>query len=56
MKDVNVIENLYVKRKDTHQYLDSSSGHCKKVSLTAKFGALIESGLVMPSLMRDVTN
>ena len=59
MKDGNIITDLYVKPTDTHQYLDSSSCHpyhCKKVSLTAKLFALIESVLIMPSFIRDVTN
>ena len=59
MKDGKIITDLYVKPTDTHQYLDSSSCHpyhCKKVSLTAKLFALIESVLIMPSFIRDVTN
>ena len=59
MKDGKIITDLYVKPTDTHQYLDSSSCHpyhCKKVSLTAKLFALIESVLMMPFLIKDITN
>ena len=59
IKDGKIIKDLYVKPTDTHQYLDSLSRHpyhCKRVSLTAKFFALIESVLIMPSLVRDVAN
>ena len=51
MKDGKIITNLYVKATDTHQYFDSSSCHpyhSKKISLTAKLFALIESVLIMP--------
>ena len=59
MKNGKIITDLYVKPTDTHQYLDCSSCHpyqCKKVSLTAKLCALVESVVIMPSLVRDVTN
>ena len=59
MKDGRIIADLYVKPTDTHQDLDSSSCHpyrYKKLSLTAKLCALIESLLIMPSLIRHVTN
>ena len=59
LKDGKIITDLYVKPTGTHQYLDFSSWypyHCKKVSLAAKLCALIESVLVMPSLIKDVTN
>ena len=59
LKDGKIITDLYVKPTDNHQYLDSSSCHpyhYKKVSLTAKLCTLIESVLIMPSLIRDVTN
>ena len=59
LNDRNIITDLYVKPTDTHRYLASSSCHpyhCKKVSLTAKLCTLIESVLIMPSLIRDVTD
>ena len=59
MKDEKIIRNFYAKPTDTHQYLDSSScqpDQCKMVPLTAKLYALIEFVLIMPSLIRDVTN
>ena len=59
MKDGNIITDLYVKPTDTHQYLDSSSCHpyhCKKVSLTAKLFALVESVLIKPFSIKDVMN
>ena len=59
IKDEKIIIDLYVKPTDTHQYLDSSPCrpyHCKKVSLTAKLFNLIESVLIMPFFIRDVTN
>ena len=46
--DVNVI-NLQTLHHATHIT-------AKKVSLTAKLSVLIESVLIMPSLIRDVTN
>ena len=58
LRDGQIITDLYVKPTDIHQYLLSSSCHpyhCK-VSLTAKFWVLIESALIMPFLIRDVTN
>ena len=59
LKDGKIITDLYVKPTGTHQYLDSSSCypyHCKKICLAAKLCTLIESVLVMPSLIKDVTN
>ena len=59
MKDEKIITDLNVKPTDTNQYLDSSSylhNIAKKVSLTATLCALIESVLIMLSLIRDVTN
>ena len=60
MNDGKIITDLYVKPTDTRQY--SSTHHhathiiAKKVSLTAKLFALIEYVLIMPFLMRDITN
>ena len=59
MKDGKIITDLYVKPTDTHQYLTLyhvTHIIAKKVSLTAKLSFLIESVLIMPSLIRDVTN
>ena len=48
MKDGKSIRDFYVKPTDTHQYLD--------FSLCSMLCILIESVLIMPSLIRDVTN
>ena len=60
MKDRKIITDFYVKPTDTHQYFDSSSCypyHCEKVYFTAKLcNLIIESLLIVPSLIRDVTN
>ena len=58
MKDGKVITDLYVKPTDTHQYLDYLSFHpyhCKKKH-PLQLLALIESVLMMPPLIKDVTN
>ena len=59
MKDGKITTDLYSKPTNTHQYLNSSSCqpyHCKKRFFTAKLYAILESVLIMPSLIRDVTN
>ena len=59
IKDGRIITDLHWKPTDSHQYLESSSRHpyhCKKVFLTAKLFALIESVLIMPFLIKDITN
>ena len=42
--------NAYLHSSSCHPY------HCKKVSLTAELFTLIESVLIMPSLIKDITN
>ena len=58
MKDGKIITDLYVKPTDTYQtqtLYHAIHITAKKVSLTAKLSALIESVLIMPFLIRDVT-
>ena len=59
MNDEKITTDLYVKPTDTHPYLTLHHAiHiiAKTVSLAAKLCVLIESVLIMPSLIIDVMN